>query len=253
MQQTRTSMIALAVLILASDLAAAGTGQAEATLSAEEIVERSVQARGGLEAWKAVKTLRMKGVMELGGGTSMPLILEFKRPSKVRIEFEIEGRKGSQAYDGETAWAIVTYGEGKPIRLEPAQSKDLVQQADLEGPLIGYREKGHKIRRIAKDPSDSTDTYIIEVKRKDGEITIHHIDSESFLEVEQLTRRSFEGEEIEISIRPSDYRQVGDLLIPYHVEQSVSIAPAPQVIQLDSVELNLDLADERFAFPEESP
>lgn len=251
MQRTRLSIIALLASIWTTLPAHGDDGAPGEALSAEDIVARSVQARGGLEAWKSVRTVRMQGAMELEGGESAPLTLEFKRPSKVRIEFEIQGRKGSQAYDGETAWAVVSFGEGEPVRLDPEQSQELVQQADFEGPLVGYREKGHEIRLVGPQTLEGTDVYSIELERKDGEVTVHHIDAESFLEVRQSTRRSIEEREVEISVRLSDYRKVGELLIPHRVEQSVSVAPAPQVIQLDSVELNVDLADERFAFPED--
>ena len=252
MQRAHTVILALVVSMLAATDAPADEAAGQAPpLTIDEIIANNVEARGGLEAWRAVNTVRMKGTMELGNGATAPLTLEFKRPSKVRVEFEVEGRKGSQAYDGETAWAVVSFAEQEPIRLSPEQSQDLVQQADFEGPLIGYREKGNAVRLAGTAEVDGRKVYEVEVERSGGETTIHQIDAETFLEVGHAIQRSFQGQEIEISVRLGDYRKVGKLLIPFRVEQAVSIAPAPQVIQLESVEVDVDLPDERFAFPED--
>lgn len=252
MQRINAWMIAVVASIALPALAWGQGAPAEkaAPLTAEEIVAKNVEARGGLEAWRDVETVKMEGSMELGEGATAPLTLEFKRPSKVRVQFEVQGRMGVQGFDGETGWALVSAGEGGAIRLSPEQSQELVKQADFEGQLIGYQEKGYDLRLIGTDTVDDRKVYAVELEGEGGEATRYDIDAETFLEVRQSLRRSIENREVEISVRLSDYRKVGDLLIPYRVEQSLSIAPAPQVIRLKSVELNADLPNERFAFPE---
>jgi hypothetical protein len=53
-------------LALAASLVA-GAAPAQASLTAAEIVTKNVAARGGLEAWRAVKTMSLSGKMGAGG------------------------------------------------------------------------------------------------------------------------------------------------------------------------------------------
>ncbi len=87
-------------------------------LSAAQIIERNVEARGGRAAWQAVQTMSWKGKMGAGGATYetvtskgqlaqqhrdemlLPFTLEFKRPLKSRLELEFNGKTAVQVYDG---------------------------------------------------------------------------------------------------------------------------------------------------------
>src|ERR1700757_5196372 len=53
-------------------------------LTAEQIVQKNVDARGGLEAWRKIQTMVWVGHMERAGGpmASMSFVLQQKRPNK---------------------------------------------------------------------------------------------------------------------------------------------------------------------------
>src|SRR5215469_17177477 len=58
----------LTLLTLAVSLAeAADMHSAQSGLSAAQVVEKNVAARGGLQAWRAVRTLSLEGKMGVGG------------------------------------------------------------------------------------------------------------------------------------------------------------------------------------------
>jgi hypothetical protein len=65
---SRKSWVISGILVVAASFAvAADSPQAAAKLTAAEIADKNVAARGGLEAWRAVKTLSMSGKMGAGG------------------------------------------------------------------------------------------------------------------------------------------------------------------------------------------
>ena len=59
--------------------------------TADEVIEKNIQARGGREKMKAVQSLRMTGKIMVGPGIEAPFVRETARPNKIRLEFTIQG------------------------------------------------------------------------------------------------------------------------------------------------------------------
>ena len=74
-----------------------GAGASAQTV--DEIIAKNIQARGGLEKLKAIRTLRTT-VKFSDGSFRAEFRQENKRPGKVREEFIIQGMAQIQAYDG---------------------------------------------------------------------------------------------------------------------------------------------------------
>ncbi len=236
---------ALIVLALAAFWAAPAPAQ-----TLEEVIERNIEARGGLEAWQAIETVYMTGEMELGMGAQGPITVEFKRPNKMRFEFTMEDTAAIQAFDGKTAWVVFPFGDGRPQKLTEEQAAEIVDQADFEGPLIRYREKGHKVELLGRGKVGDVEVFELELTHKNGNLLHLFLSTETYLEIRQSLHREIQGKEVEIVVDVSDYRRVGGVLIPFRISQGVSIAPASQVITLRTVEVGIDLPERRFLFPE---
>src|SRR5712671_4990740 len=86
----------------------ADTPASAANLTAEQVIEKNVAARGGLQAWRAVQTLSMSGKLEAGGkqNVQLPFLLEMKRHRKKRLELQFNGQTAVQVYDGVNGWKV---------------------------------------------------------------------------------------------------------------------------------------------------
>src|SRR5712671_5762313 len=70
---TKHARVLLSLLVsagLSTALAAADTKSVPASLTAAQIVDKHVAARGGLQAWHAVQTLSVSGKIDAGSGDS---------------------------------------------------------------------------------------------------------------------------------------------------------------------------------------
>ena len=78
-------------------LAAGGGG-----MSAAQVVEHNVAARGGLQAWRAVNTMTLSGQIDVGGTkpVKLPYVMTMKRPHKSRFELTFDNQIAFQVYDG---------------------------------------------------------------------------------------------------------------------------------------------------------
>src|SRR5258706_1048969 len=90
----RTTLIAGCVLALTLSTARAADAPAPvAKLTAEQIVTKNVAARGGLQAWRAVRTLALSGKMDAGGkGRPTPLMAPWVKSSGAGVPQQPPGQ-----------------------------------------------------------------------------------------------------------------------------------------------------------------
>lgn len=244
--RTKTTMISLSVLMILGSSAAAQT--------VEEVVASNLEAKGGEEAWMALETGRMTGNMRMGGGAAgaleMPFSVEFKKPHKIRLEFTMQGMTAIQAFDGEIGWAILPFlGKTEPEEMAEDQVKQLKNQADFEGVLVNYEEKGHTVELVGQEEVDGTPAYKLKVTRADGDVDYLYLDEEYFVEFKMEAQREVQGSEMTIATVLGDYKEVDGLLFAHSMEMSFGGGDAQQVITIEKIELGVDLPDERFAMP----
>jgi outer membrane lipoprotein-sorting protein len=223
----------------------------------EEIVAANLEAKGGEEAWMALETGRMTGTMRMGGGAAgaleMPFTVEFKKPLKIRLEFTMQGMTAVQAFDGETGWAVLPFlGKTEPEEIAEDQVKQLKNQADFEGVLVNYKEKGHTVELVGKEEIDGTPAYKLKVIRADGDVDILYLDEEYFVEFKMEATREVQGSEVVVSTVLGDYKEVDGLLFAHSMEMSFGGGEAQQVITIEKIELGVELPDDRFAMPEKT-
>jgi outer membrane lipoprotein-sorting protein len=242
----------LVLWLLCGLLALAGQGLAE---TLDEVLAKNLEVRGGEDTILAVGSARMTGTMRMGGSAAgaieVPITVEFKRPNKVRIEFTMQGMTAVQGYDGEVGWAIMPFlGKTEPEEMAEDQLKEMKEQADFDGVLVNFEEKGHTVELLGTEEVDGTPAYKLKVTKANGDVVNLYLDQEYFIEFKADTTREVQGNEIEVSTIFGDYKEVGGLLFAHSMEMSFAGTPDGQVITIDTIELDIELDDDRFSMPE---
>lgn len=231
----------------------AGVAVAE-DLTVDQIVAKNIQARGGMDKLKAVKSVRMTGKMTVGPGMEAPITLVEKRPKNLRLELTLQGMTAVQAYDGKTGWAIMPFqGKKDPEPMGEDDLKDAEEQADLDGPLVDYKEKGNKIESMGKEAVEGGDAYKLKVTLKNGDIRYFYLDPDSFLEIKTESKRTVRGAEREMETTIGDYKEVEGLMVPFSMEAGIKGTQQKQKITIDKVELNPAIDDSVFKMPAPAP
>ena len=106
----------------------------------DELVAKNIEARGGIDAIRAITLIKSTGRMNFSGG-DFSIDLGFsslnERAAKVRTEASIQGLTQVTAYDGKDAWTINPFqGRRDPERMSAEDAKGLEMQADIDGPLV---------------------------------------------------------------------------------------------------------------------
>lgn len=218
--------------------------------SLDEVLAKYAEARGGLGKVKALKSLRMTGTMTVGPGLEAPITMEMKRPKNMRLEFTLQGMTGVQAFDGQTAWAIMPFmGKKDAEALPEDQAKMAEEQADFDGVLIDYKEKGHTVELVGKEPVEGTDAYKLKVTLKGGDVRYVYLDAEYFLEIRTEGTRTVRGSQVDFEASIGDYKEVDGLMFAHSIESGAKGSPQKQKMTVTTIELNPDLDDARFKMP----
>jgi len=215
-------------------------------LTAAEVVDKAVAAQGGVVAWSAVKTLSLSGKMETAGAI-VPFLIEEKRGRKVRLELEINGKKAVQMYDGVKGWKLgLGRSEPEPYTSDETQTESM--RPDLGGPLIDYAAKGAKVEIAGTQQVEGRDAYILELTMKSGRVQRVWLDTQTFLVMKIEVPRCINGKLHTGEIYYRDYRSVDGLMIPYLAEIRVPNAKQTQKLRVESVIVNPELDNSRFAY-----
>ncbi len=218
--------------------------------TADEVVAKTIAAQGGADKIKAVQTMRMTGTMSLGPGMEVPIVIEAKRPKKVRVDLDVQGTQNTQAYDGQTGWVFLPVQNMKTPEPAPADMmKDLDEQADMDGPLVDYKDKGNQVELMGKEAVQGTDTYKLKVTTKAGEVRYVYIDTEHFLPLKAESKRMVNGAERATSTLMGDYKAEGGVMMPHSIESTVEGAPATQKVTITKIDINVPIDDARFKMP----
>jgi len=230
-------------------------GTAAWAQTADEIIAKNIEAKGGLEKLKAIQTMRITGKMMMGPGMEAPLIIESARPHKMRMEFTFQGMTGIQAYDGTTGWMVMPFmGKKDP---EPMSADDLKQaedQADIDGPLVDYKDKGNQVEYLGKDEVEGTPVFKLKVTKKNGDIQTLYLDADSYLEIKAEGKTKVRGQEIEGETTFGDYKEVDGLVIAHSIQSKMKGGQGPgQTITFEKIEINPELPASRFEMPAAAP
>lgn len=222
--------------------------------SADDIIAKNVQARGGAEKLKRVQTIKSTATMAMGPGMEAPGVLIQKRPDFARLEFTVQGLTAVQAYDGKNAWQIMPFmGKKDPELMSADEAKETQEMADLDGPLVDYQSKGHQVELQGKEKVEGTDAYKLKVTLKNGDVQTIYIDSDSFLEIKEVTKRTIRGTEQEVESSIGDYKAVEGIMFPFAVESSVKGTDQKEKLTITKVELNVPAEDSIFKMPAAAP
>ena len=233
------------VLAAVSCLSVFGFGQ-----TADELINKNIQAKGGMEKIKAIKSVRIKGKINIGDGFVGATLQENQRPNLVRENFSLQGMTAVTAYDGSTGWQIQPFGGHKDPELMGEDSlKDLILDADFDGPLVDYKEKGNTVEFLGHDEVDGDDALRLKITLKDGDIVYYYLDPDTFLEIRKEVQEFVRGSIRESVTELGSYKPVAGVMYPFAISQGSKENPAQQTTTVEKIEVNVDIDKAEFAVP----
>jgi outer membrane lipoprotein-sorting protein len=215
--------------------------------SLDDILKEYFAATGQDSLLKA-NTQKMTGKM-IQGGIEIPFIQMAKRPGKVRVEGTFQDLTFIQTFNGTEGWSLNPFmGVTDPQPMSEDDIKGMRYQADMDGMLWNWKDKGYTVTLDGKEDMEGTSCYKIKLETKEGDTFTYYIDSDSYTMLRTNTKMKVMGNEMESDTYYSNYMMVGGIAVPGKIETKVKDQLVMTLV-VDKVELNTDLDDALFEKP----
>src|SRR6266513_3854293 len=121
-------------LIFAAFITPTIFGQDKTQPTADELVSKNIEAKGGANALHDLQSLRLTGklLVQQGGQIELAYLQIKKRPDEVLTEASLQGMTQIQAYDGKEGWKVSPFfGRKDPERMSADDVKALVEDTEI--------------------------------------------------------------------------------------------------------------------------
>ena len=232
---------------------ALGVPASAAAQTVDELVAKHIAARGGMDKLKAIQTLKITRTVGTGIGNSVKVIIYKKRPQLYRGE-QGPATPGAtlvpRGINENDAWDTA---QGKIVtRPEPAEAETRDLDADFDGLLVDWKDKGHTVTLDGREKLPTGEAFKLKVKLKSGSERIVYLDASTFLERRQTGVLTLpNGRKVNTVIDFSNWRDVNGVKFPFDItEDRTGDMPAQSlVVYTEKIEANVPMDDALFATP----
>jgi len=211
--------------------------------TADEVVKNHLTAIGGADNWKKVNSMVMEASVS-AGGTDVPITISRVHNKAMKQEYTVMNMTGYTIITSEGGWNFNPFqGQTKPEPMTADELKVGMDGLDLQGELVDYTAKGHKIELQGKEDVDGTECYKLKLTRKSGRESTMFIDPKTWYCIRETSKVTVNGQEINQTVNMSNFTKLPEgIVMPLTMENGM--APAP--ITISKVTLNQAIADSVF-------
>jgi outer membrane lipoprotein-sorting protein len=215
--------------------------------TADQIVDKYIEASGGRAAWEKLNSRVSKGTITVPAeNVSGPVEIDEKAPNKLRVSVTISGSVFLQGFDGNVGWSE---DPQNGLREQTgAELTEVKREADFYHPL-DLKKLYATVAVTGMEKVGERTAYVLQATPPGGGNPDRiYFDAQTGLPLRVITRHhNFDGSVEDFQENFRDYRTVDGIKIPFAIEQSD--AQVAFSIQLDEVRHNVELKDSEFEKP----
>ena len=225
-------------------VSASRTTAPQSSQSADDVVAKNLDAKGGLKRLLAVQTIKQTSKMT-GMGMDADVTAYYKRPNLVRQEIRVGGQLVINAFDGITPW-IINPGTGtsRPIAISGPQADTIREQSHIDGPLVDYKARGYVVDLVGRERLDERQVIRLRMTSPARQVTQVYLDETTGLEV----KTSAEIGKMKLEQTFADYRPVDGIQVAYLIRTFANGVQQSE-IKVQTVEFNVKVDDALFKMP----
>lgn len=218
--------------------------------TADEIVNKHIEAMGGKDKIKDIKSIYTEGVMNVMGNEA-PVTTTILNGKGFKSEVDFNGQKIVQVVTDKNGWAInPMMGSTDPQKMPDEQYNTSKDEIFVGGPLYNYAAKGYKVDLAGRESVNNVNAYKLNVTNGDNTTTLY-LDPNTYYIVKAVKKFSVNGQEGEVSTVFSDYKKTDNgFVLPYSTEITL-----PQGFSISStvkkVDINKDIDPKIFDMPQQ--
>jgi len=240
------SIAALAILVVALGAQVSNAQKPAKTPTAEKILDRFVEATGGIKAYDKLQNSVVKGSLEIpAAGITLDITVYSARPNKMYSKAESPAIGSFESgTDGTICWENSVM-QGARV-LEGAELAEKMRESKFEG-IAYWRGLYDTVRVTGIDTVAGSPCDKVELKAKEGKSRTYFFDQKSGLLAKTVSIVASQMGDISVEAFPSDYRKEGDILVSH--KTTMKLMSQERVMTITSVAYNIAIPDSVFAIP----
>jgi outer membrane lipoprotein-sorting protein len=214
-----------------------------ATQAADEIIQKNLDAKGGLARLKAVQSMKQTATMSMQGHDASITIYS-KRPNLIRQEITADGRLIVNGFDGYAPWILNPNVSPRAIVLTGPQADQIKAEANFDGPLVDYKAQGTTVAMNGFEMIGGRRVVHLRLTTSAGQR------SETWLETRISSQASQPNQPTQMrrDQELSDYRDQDGIKVPFLVRTLMGSVVQSE-LKVQTVEFNVMLDDALFRVP----
>ncbi len=193
------------------------TEKTSEAISAFSIVEGYLKAIGGKEEVKKINTIKQTFTMDLMGRSFAGNDIKMS-PNKHYTEVTMGEMKVMQSlFDGKKGYQA-QMGQKKDM-----EETEIKEAQDDKGiiPQLYYISSDYKTSYLGTGKVGTEDSYKLKITKPSGKVSVEYYSTKTGLLLREEKTTDAEGTEMTITVDYSNYKKVGNVLLPFIITQSV--------------------------------
>ncbi len=186
--------------------------------TADEIVNKHIEAIGGTDAWKKVNSMVTTGTLKMQGA-EIAISLTVLNGKGSRQDITFMGMNGYQIVTPTQGWKFMPFQGQKEV--EPITADDLKEaqdELDVQGSLVDYKTKGHTVELLGTDDVDGVDAFKLKETLKSGKTQTIFIDPKTYYIIRVISKQKANGKEDDVTTNVSNYQKLPEgIMVPLSI------------------------------------
>ena len=224
-------------------VAIAGMSLATYAQTADEVLQKHIDAIGGKANWDKIKSLKMTGTMSQGG-MDISMTQTTVNDKGMRMDISAMGQNGFMIITPTEGWQYMPFaGQTKPEAFPEEAVKMMKDQLNVKNTFLADKSLYTNLALDGQDTINSVACYKLKVTAKNGQNMVCYIDSKTYYVVrtEAKIKMGDSAEEQEMSNNYSDFKkQPSGIVLP------MTFGSQQGDITFKTVEINKPVAENFF-------
>ncbi|WP_294219052.1 histidine kinase [uncultured Chryseobacterium sp.] len=201
--------------------------------TAKEIIGKNIELSGGLTNWKLLNSVLLQGKVVLGIKDEYPIRIYQERPNLTKTVITIGNKDTAiEGYDGTKGYAM-NYAANK------LQEYAEYVPESFDNDFIDWDNKGFTAQYLGKEKIGNVYCHKVELTKNVNK-NIYYFDTKTYMLLKEIKKDE--------TLNYSDYKKVGNLMMPFRIESSSSKKDGDYVMLINRIDTNKVFPANTFKF-----
>ncbi|SIS68234.1 hypothetical protein SAMN05421786_101969 [Chryseobacterium ureilyticum] len=201
--------------------------------TAKEIIDKNIELSGGLTNWKLLNSVLLQGKVVLGIKDEYPIKIYQQRPNLTKTIITTGGKETAiEGFDGNKGYAM-NYAANK------LQEYPEYVPESFDNDFIDWENKGFDAKYLGKEKVGEIYCHKVELTKNVNK-NMYYFDTKSYMLLKEVKKDE--------TVIYSDYKKVGNLIMPFRIESSSSKKDGDYVMLFNKIDVNKVFPSNIFKF-----